>query len=222
VRTARGLSDAPSWVVSLDYKLINDLLLYGKYSRGYRQGAVQPFSASGLYEFDPEQVDTYELGFKASFFPPMRGTFNVALNYAYLNTKIQNVTNPTLDPDGLYDIAVPLNAEGDPLPYTTQHKVAANLSYLLPLDPSYGDITIGVGYSYQSDLFISTASNPTFGIVDAYDILNFNVNWKDVLGTPIDLGFFATHALDEKYRAAVTNSWGSFGFENEVPGEPRM
>jgi iron complex outermembrane recepter protein len=75
-------SSAPTWVLGLDYKPIEDLLVYGKYSRGYRQGSVSPFSgAVGFEEFDPEEVDTFELGLKTSFDAVVSGTFNAAVFY---------------------------------------------------------------------------------------------------------------------------------------------
>jgi iron complex outermembrane receptor protein len=53
-------------------------MLYAKYSRGYRQGAVNA-SNIGLETWAPEKVDTYELGAKASFnSSSLRGYFNVA------------------------------------------------------------------------------------------------------------------------------------------------
>jgi iron complex outermembrane receptor protein len=78
----RKTSNAPTWLIGLDYKPIDDVLLYGKYSRGYRQGSTNPFAADGYNTFDPEQVDTYELGAKTSFeTDSVRGTFNIAAFY---------------------------------------------------------------------------------------------------------------------------------------------
>jgi iron complex outermembrane receptor protein len=74
-------SQAPTWLLSLTYKPGDDVMLYAKYARGYRQGSTNPFSAEGYNSFGPEKVDTYEIGAKTSFRGPVRGTFNVALFY---------------------------------------------------------------------------------------------------------------------------------------------
>jgi len=74
-------SDALTGLIDFDYFPIEDVLLYAKYSRGYRQGSVNIFGGEGLREFDPEHVDAYELGAKTSFGGPVRGTFNVAVFY---------------------------------------------------------------------------------------------------------------------------------------------
>lgn len=74
-------SSEPTWLLGLDYKPEDDLLLYGKYSRGYRQGSVNISGSSGLDTHDPETVDTYEIGSKSSFHTKMPATLNLALFY---------------------------------------------------------------------------------------------------------------------------------------------
>jgi iron complex outermembrane receptor protein len=71
-------SDAPTWLIDLDLKPIDETLLYVKWARGYRQGSVNIFGLEGLNTYGPEKVDTYELGAKTSFEYPIPGTFNVA------------------------------------------------------------------------------------------------------------------------------------------------
>lgn len=73
-------SDKPTWIIGLDYKPMEDILVYAKYARGYRAGGVKP-EASGLETFQPEKVDSYEVGFKTSWRGPVRGTFNVSAFY---------------------------------------------------------------------------------------------------------------------------------------------
>ena len=74
-------SDAPTWLVDFDYKPIDDLLLYLKYARGYRQGNTNPLGAGGFTTYGPEQVDSYEFGSKLSWHGAMPGNFNIALFY---------------------------------------------------------------------------------------------------------------------------------------------
>ena len=76
----RESSAKPTWLIGLDYKPADDMLLYAKYSRGYRQGSVN-VSSYGLETWGPEKVDTYEVGAKASFDGAVRGTFNIAAFY---------------------------------------------------------------------------------------------------------------------------------------------
>ncbi|MFC0204976.1 TonB-dependent receptor [Novosphingobium soli] len=78
--TFTAKSDKPTWLIDLDYKPVDDVLLYAKWARGYRGAGVA--SANVLLEtWGPEKVDTYEVGAKASFHGAVRGYFNVAAFY---------------------------------------------------------------------------------------------------------------------------------------------
>jgi len=92
-------SNKPTWLIDLDYKPIDDMLLYAKYSRGYRAGGIYTNAPIDHRTFDPEKVDAYELGLKSSFFAPVRGIFNVALFYNnFSNQQIQLGFQPRIDP----------------------------------------------------------------------------------------------------------------------------
>ena len=74
-------SKAPTWVLGLDYKPADDVMVYAKYSRGYRQGIVSFGAPVSLQTTRPEKVDAYEVGLKSEFGGSVRGTFNTALFY---------------------------------------------------------------------------------------------------------------------------------------------
>ncbi len=75
-------SSAPTWLLGIDYKPTDDILLYAKYSRGYRQGGVIPFGLDQVQTYDKEKVDTYEIGAKTSWRGSIPGYLNAS---AYLN-----------------------------------------------------------------------------------------------------------------------------------------
>lgn len=74
-------TSAPTWLLGMDYTPSDDLLLYAKWSRGYRQGGVASFGADRLQDYDAEEVDTYEVGGKTSWFGALPGYFNLAAFY---------------------------------------------------------------------------------------------------------------------------------------------
>ncbi|MDE8651993.1 TonB-dependent receptor [Novosphingobium album (ex Liu et al. 2023)] len=91
----RAKSDKPTWLLSLDYKPANDILLYAKYARGYRAGGVFTNAPSDLRSFKPEKVDSYELGLKSSFSGAVRGTFNISGFYNdFTNQQLQFGASP--------------------------------------------------------------------------------------------------------------------------------
>ena len=83
-------SKAPTWVLDLEYKPNSDILLFAKWSRGYRAGGVNtPFV--GYEAWGPEKVETYELGAKASFRGAVSGFFNITGFYNdFSNQQLQS------------------------------------------------------------------------------------------------------------------------------------
>jgi iron complex outermembrane recepter protein len=73
-------SAKPTWLIDLDYKPMEDVLLYAKFSRGYRQGDIN-VTSYGLERWGPEKVNAYEAGAKAQFQSFINGIFNVAYFY---------------------------------------------------------------------------------------------------------------------------------------------
>ncbi|MET0240895.1 MAG: TonB-dependent receptor [Sphingobium sp.] len=83
-------TSAPTWLIGLDYKPLDDVLLYAKWSRGYRQGGVAAFGADRLQNYKDETVDTYEVGAKTSWRGALPGNFNIAGFYNdFRNQQIQ-------------------------------------------------------------------------------------------------------------------------------------
>ena len=74
-------TSAPTWLLGVDYKPIEDVMLYGKWSRGYRQGGLAIFGPDPLQPYDKETVDTFEVGAKTSWRGSMPGSFNIAGYY---------------------------------------------------------------------------------------------------------------------------------------------
>ena len=78
---------APTWLVQLDYKPIDNVLLYGKWSRGYRQGGIAIFGPDPIQTYGPEKVDAFEVGAKTSWRGAVPGSFNVSGFYNNLGNQ---------------------------------------------------------------------------------------------------------------------------------------
>ncbi len=107
----------------------------------------------------------------------------------------------------------------------------SDLKAAFELDPGLGKISIGATFthtgehrfSYDTDLPFAQGAIPyNPAILPATNLLNLNLNWKDVGGSPVDLAIFATNVTQQKYHVAVTNALSSSGAEFLVLGEPRM
>jgi iron complex outermembrane receptor protein len=64
----------------VDFKPTDDILIYAKYSRGYRQGNINA-SNTVPQAWGPEKVDAYEVGAKATIRGPLSGFINFAAFY---------------------------------------------------------------------------------------------------------------------------------------------
>jgi iron complex outermembrane receptor protein len=269
-------SDAPTWLIDLDYKPTDDMLLYAKYSRGYRQGGINA-QIIGAETWKPEKVDTYEVGAKMSLRGAVSGYFNVAafynnftnqqitasltakpgtpltgasgvvnagksriwgvevdssvrifenlrvdLGYAYLNTKLIDITPPTLPADSPYGLVQVTAEKGKPLSFSPKNKLTLTGTYTLPLDDGIGEISLAATYVHTDAQNATAAIVTPFYRLPASDIVNLNLDWKGVAGTPVDLSVFVTNVTNEIYPVGVGGGYVSTGFENLFYAPPRM
>ncbi len=274
-RRPRTSSEEPTWLIGLEYQANEDVMLYGKYARGYRQGSVNLASLEGWDTHGPEKVDTYEIGAKTAFAGQFPGTLNVALfyndfqdqqvqfgylrdngvgttsilnagastiwgfevdgnimltdnfsitaGYAYLDTEVDKLDIPTPDqyPAGVAQFSGTSTAEGEPLPYSPKHQLVLTAAYLLPVDPALGDITAAVTYVYNDKMQAVSKDTSPLATLPSYELVNLNLNWQGIAGSPMDMSVFVTNLFKEKYRTNLTGNWLS-GLEVGRVGEPRM
>ncbi|MEZ5891452.1 MAG: TonB-dependent receptor, partial [Xanthobacteraceae bacterium] len=129
-------SNKPTWTVNLDYEPTPDMLVYAKYSRGYRQGGLN-FTNPGIESWGPESLDAYELGVKTSFRGAVSGYFNVSGFYNDL-TDLQVFGGLVSDTPGVAGGAAIINA-------------GAAESYGLEVDAAatfFDSLRLSVGYTY--------------------------------------------------------------------------
>lgn len=112
---------------------------------------------------------------------------------------------------------------------TPEHQMSASLRYTLPVAPRYGQVSVTVDYSYQDDLAhtdesytSSLTGNNYNGIEPAHSLVNASVQWRNILGRPLDLTLFGTNLTDKLYRTGVNNLSSNVGFASYFYGEPRM
>jgi iron complex outermembrane receptor protein len=86
-------STAATWTVGLDYRPISDLLVYGKVSKGYKAGGFNTFAVRAETQtFKPEDLTTYEAGFKSDW--RLGGSIPVRFNATYYYSEYENIQRP--------------------------------------------------------------------------------------------------------------------------------
>jgi iron complex outermembrane receptor protein len=152
--------------------------------------------------------------------------FVASASYTYLNTKIKKVSFPAFS-DAFYFLD-PTKAPhvGDVLPYTPKNKLSLSLNYTLPLNDDIGRITLGATYTH-SDKQLSTYSFRDaagkltgFSYLQPRDLLDLNVTWKNVAGSPVDLSAFANNVTQRHYYTYILDV--GQGFQTAQLGLPRM
>ena len=63
---------------------------------------------------------------------------------------------------------------------------------------------------------------PNLGLMPSSNLVNLNVNWAKVAGSPIDAAFFMTNVTNEKHPVAAGSSTASNGYESFLYAAPRM
>ena len=115
-----------------------------------------------------------------------------------------------------------VNYAGEPFLYQPKNKYTLAARYHLPLDDSWGDISVFANYNWQGHAYLALdtqSPNTTQGDVK---ILDVGVDWKDVAGYPVDLDFFMTNALDSTYVQGAYALYPTSGYVANIYGEPRM
>jgi len=88
-------SSAGTWTIGLDYKPIRDLMIYGKISRGYKSGGFNSFAIRPTTTtFQPEELTTYEAGFKSDW---RLASMPVRFNLTYYYSDYKNIHRPAGD-----------------------------------------------------------------------------------------------------------------------------
>lgn len=94
-----------SWRVGLDYKPVDDVLLYANVAKGYKAGSYPTLSASLFSQYLPvvqESVQSYEAGFKATLLDRTLQLNGAVFYYDYTNKQLRS---KFIDPNfGILDV----------------------------------------------------------------------------------------------------------------------
>jgi len=92
-------------------------------------------------------------------------------------------------------------------------------TYHLPIDESYGKVSVSATYSWYGHQAVQGSFD---NILGSYGKLDLRVNWNEIMGQPFDLSFFMTNATDNVYATGAYTLLDSIGVDTRSYGEPRM
>ncbi|SCW80281.1 iron complex outermembrane recepter protein [Sphingobium faniae] len=80
----------PSWRLTIDHKLTEDVMVYGRYDRGFKSG-VYNVSVIGAPAINPEKLDAFEIGLKSELFDHLLRFNAAAFHYKYSGIQLGTV-----------------------------------------------------------------------------------------------------------------------------------
>jgi iron complex outermembrane receptor protein len=196
-------------------------------------GAPVPFTAAPI-NAGKSQIWGIEVNSSLRLTPDL----SLDLGYTYLNTRILQISIPTLPPGSLYAIAGGGYRVGDPLLLSPHNKVTATATYDLPLDASFGRVALSATFTHTDRMFVNPSDRDYMGYpgstaasiaalqadswVAATNLLNLNIDWANVMQKNFDLSFFMTNVTGQEYLTFKSGLASSLGIETGQVGPPRM
>jgi len=171
-------------------------------------------AGNGIINAGKSTIKGFEIDSSFTFFDSL----TLSAGWTYLDTKIKKLTAPS---NPIYFITL-LAREGDPLPQVPKNRVTLSANYELPLDRSIGSISIGATYVHTDKQLFNRNAAPGFVYLPATDLVNLNINWKDMFGAPVDSSFFVTNLTKQLYPVVNGGSYSTLGYESVQYGAPRM
>jgi iron complex outermembrane receptor protein len=123
---------------------------------------------------------------------------------------------------GQYPVSFsPLGTE-TPFLYVPKWQYGITGTYHLPIDESWGDVAVSATYNWYGQQYDSVSPGEIYVIEPSYELLNFKVDWTNILGHPVDLSFFMRNALDTLYVQGAVPIYTQLGFTTLSYNPPRM
>jgi iron complex outermembrane receptor protein len=178
------------------------------------------------YTINAARADIQGLEFDITVAPT--ANLSMTLAYAYVDPKYKQWER---DVNGEI-----VDFSGAPFVYIPTNSFTSAVSYVVPLDPSIGEVSLH-GSVYWQDSMKSNdgAFNwPSLGWseenlqaalatvdIDDYAVANFRIDWRDVVGTDIEVAAFINNAFDEDYITGGLSVPDSLGYVAATYGPPR-
>ena len=112
-----------------------------------------------------------------------------------------------------------------PFQYVSPYIYSFHVSAEQPLGNDLGTLAMFVNYSHTSAQHTAGTSipgNQPGERLEPFGTLNLSLDWRNVAGSRMDVGFYATNLTNKLYRVSNSNTYNSQLFTATLYGEPRM
>jgi iron complex outermembrane receptor protein len=109
-----------------------------------------------------------------------------------------------------------------PFQYIPLFQFGVTPTYHLPVDPSYGEISASISWSWYGHQSTSPLAQEILNYQPHYENFDIRADWTNIFQQPLDLAFFMTNATDNLHVVGQIPLWTSAGFSSEAYNPPRM
>jgi iron complex outermembrane receptor protein len=137
-------------------------------------------------------------------------SFELSGFWSYTDAKFEKF----IDPNG-----VDLSNTGFSRAPKNVYSVTARYTADIPQEIG-SELSFGVSYFHTDDFVDNDSAQPT-QITYGYELVNLNMDWRNVYGTDVTLGAYVNNVFDEEYDFGMLDVFSSLGFSSRTPGDPR-
>jgi iron complex outermembrane receptor protein len=137
-------------------------------------------------------------------------SFELSGFWSYTDAKFEKF----IDPNG-----VDLSNTGFSRAPKNVYSVTARYTADIPQEIG-SELSFGVSYFHTDDFVDNDSAQPT-QVTYGYELVNLNMDWRNVYGTDVTLGAYVNNVFDEEYDFGMLDVFSSLGFSSRTPGDPR-
>jgi len=115
-----------------------------------------------------------------------------------------------------------VNSPAPPFYYVPKWQYAVTGTYHLPIDESWGDISISATYSWYGHQYATALVGEPLTILPSYENIDLRVDWTNIMGSTFDAAFFMTNVTDNVHLVGVTPIYTQLGFSSVTYNPPQM
>lgn len=157
---------------------------------------------------------------------------SLALTYGYTHAKYNEFNLVTAGAAPSVDCSgeeIPLGEVADfscvPYQQTPEHNYSVTARYMIPIDPSTGELEASLTYAWYDRQYTSTNTIPSEepgSWLDSQGLLNGSIRWGNIFGTTMDIQLSGSNLTNEIYRISNSNQWTFTYQRSSIYSEPRI
>ncbi|MFA5494002.1 MAG: TonB-dependent receptor [Porticoccaceae bacterium] len=205
------------WAIGEVYGRTNLAIFDSEYSDLHRNEVF--FNGTGVSTQIGNIAEAESRGLEIENTVRFGSNFQLDISYSYLDAEYTKYPGTAVNSAGEVVKLVDQDYSGAP-----ENILGVLAQYWLPMVPSeYGTVKASANYTYQSRMILADGQqyNHEDESQDSYGLLNLRLDWENVMGNPIDIGFYIRNVNDKVYGISGSALMDALGVVGRIYGDPR-